>query len=223
MSYAGLYKPGRGFTRRGKYIRMPKRGRWTGKRMLTRSMVKGKNVAFFKRTFLEEHTIQNAAWNPIEFDSRDNDYRLSDLPNHTEFTNLYDEYKICGIKHKFIFEKNSSEAGSSTTNILPTLITVNDYNTASPLADENTALQYHSCKMSRLDKVRSRYFKPTSDVTAVSSAQTASVKRQWINTAFPDYPHHGMLAAVTTSGTGTDTLGILKVYTTYYVACRGSK
>lgn len=210
--------------RRDKMYRMRTRGkRYIRRTNLSKSMVKGKNIAFFKRTFLEEHTIQNAAWNPIEFDARDNDYRLSDVPNSTEFTNLYDQYKICGIRHKFIFEKNSSEAGSSTTNILPTLITVNDFNTASPLTDENTALQYHSCKMSRLDKVRSRYFKPTSDVTAVSSAQTASVKRQWINTAFPDYPHHGMLAAVTTSGTGTDVLGVLKVYTTYYIACKGAK
>lgn len=185
-----------------------------------------KNVHFFKRTFLRTQALTDVAFTQLTIPSgRSNDYRISDLPNYTDFTAMYDQYKICGIKHKFVFERNSSDVGATAAStMIPTLITVNDYNTPAGLSDENQALQYASCKQSRLDRVTSRYYKPVSDTAPVASGQSANPKRQWLNTSVIDHPHHGMICSVTTSGTsGTETLGVLKVYTTYYIACRSPR
>lgn len=67
------------------------------------------NIHLFKRTKVDEHTLTNAGFVAIKSDITDNvynDFRLDQLPNYTEFTALYDQYKICGIKQKFVFNRN---------------------------------------------------------------------------------------------------------------------
>lgn len=164
---------------------------------------------FFKRTKVQEIAITNAGFVTIA-----NQHQLDSMPSYTEFTNLYDKYKICRVKQRFIFNRNSAEVVSATAE-LPHLITVMDPNDSTVLADETEALQYTSFRSVRLNKPIKRYYRPTIQPLSITSSSG------WLPTANATTAYHGMKIAVDTinSATGT-TLGHLRVYTTYYIACR---
>lgn len=181
-------------------------------------------VHFFKRTMLTTFTLDNSAWTSLSIGSGANNYHFNDLPNNTDFVNIYDEYKICAIKNKYVFTKNSLELGTATTTSIPVLVTVNDYNSNVALASENSALEYPSCKMSRLDKVVTRYFKPRFDIngSGVTTNYSDVTKRGYVNTISATRPHYGLFSCIS-AGNSADVIGTLKVYTTYYIACRHPK
>lgn len=173
------------------------------------------NVHFFKRTFKTSYTVTNSS-----FQSAYNiTYELNDLPNYTEFTALYDTYKICGIKVKFVYDRNSATSQSSlTTNTIPNLLTVYDYN-GNSITDENGMLQYPTFKIARMDKPITRYFRP---VQTVDSSNPNYVKSRWNSTAEPDIVHRGLVACISNPGAVGD-LGIVSIYATFYLAMKTPK
>lgn len=176
-------------------------------------------VHFFKRVKVDEIAVSKAsAFNPIYSDVAGTDYNtfnLAQLPNYTEFTALFDQYKICGIKQKYVFSRNSAEVGGSVE--LPNLVTVNDWNDTSALADEAEALQYASYKSKRLDYPISRFFRPTMAVGQEIK------KAQWLRATNTSETHYGIKQAYTIADTAAAGLGSMKIYTTFYIACRTPK
>lgn len=184
---------------------------------------KAVRVHYFKRTMVAEGLVKDWGWSgyfaPSPYESK-----LEDLPNYTEFTALYDSYKICGIKKKFVFSKTSADVDGDATNELPVLVTINDYNDKVLLSSEAIALQYPSYKARRLDKVVSRYYKPSICLTEASKSGLMSTKSRWLSTANPDVEHFGLKWAIETMGdTSQKNLGHLRVYTTFYIACMGQR
>lgn len=176
-----------------------------------------KGIHLFKRTFVQSIALSDTAViQPLTIPTASNSYTLGQLPNYSEFTSLYDSYKICGIKHKFILDVTSNELGSTTS--FPTLITVNDYNSGTALASEDVALQYASFKAARLDKPVKRYFRPCQVTEPSTLSQT--VKSRWNQTNKADVIHRGLLPAVMYATTSSTAIGTLRVYVTYYLACR---
>lgn len=183
---------------------------------------------FFKRTFREELSITNTAVTVVPSDvtnNRKNDWRLDQLPNYTDFQNLYDTYKICRIKQKFIYDRNSADSLATATGYgLPNIITVNDFNDTAAISTVNEALEYASCKINRLDKPLTRFFRPTQDLT--DSISTATVKSRWNETAESDIQHHGLKVLVEVPNNVVADpveLGKLTIYTTYYLAMKTPK
>lgn len=178
------------------------------------------NVHLLKRTFLQTETVTTAAFAPL-FDSGGGTltpFRLSDLPNYTELTSLYDEYKVKGISLKFIFSANTSQAGTTTATHLPSLLSIYDKNDIILPASESEMLEYASFKVSRLDYPQKRYFTPYVDSY---NGQYETMK--WTATT-QDTLLRGMKYAVTHPlGSGTSGVGILKIYVTYYIALRTPK
>lgn len=103
-------------------------------------------------------------------------FSLSNLPNATDFTNLYDCYQVLGIKVKFIPYHNVGEnainnapgtAGNgSTVGSVPYLTYAIDRDGgiattagAANTASQNALLQYANCKTIRLDRPKSIYIK----------------------------------------------------------------
>lgn len=183
---------------------------------------RGRLIHYFKRVKKDVIPITDLNFLAVKSSVSDgtyNQFRLDYLPNYTDFTNLYDSYKICGISKKYIFDRNSGEAVTANSE-LPRLITVNDFNDTTALASENEALEYASCKQTRLDKVVKRYFRPTQRLNNVSEV----VKSRWNMTTEPDQIHFGIKEAViATTNTGGKDLGTLHIYTTFYIACRTPK
>ena len=183
---------------------------------------KQQKVHLFKRTAVIECVVLDGGFQNATILGAYHSVGLNQVPGYTEFTAMYDMYKICGIKQKFVFNKTSAEV--ATTAEMPELITVNDYNDGSDLANEAEALEYASYKVSRLDKPRSRYYRPSINVPTQYSTNGLTTKSRWLNTSNPDIAHQGLKVAVNTIGTfGTTPLGILRVYYTYYLAFKGKK
>lgn len=227
MPYSRKYKkPNRRYNRR--YNRRFKRNTQMVKHVRS-------NIHYFKRSHAIEYDLTMSASIGAKFEAIPsyitagpvnvyNDFELAYIPNYSEFTALYDSYKICGIKVKYIFSTNTSEIGTNAglPEAMPNLYTVNDFNTPSALTTEDQCLQYASCKLNRLNQIITRYFRPTQEIDTSSGS---IVKSRWNDTADTAIQHHGLLAAYTGynwSGDGT-TLGRLKIITTYYIAFRSPK
>lgn len=179
---------------------------------------------FFKRTFLTEHTITNSGFQAIPSASGVyNSWNLGQLPNSTDFTSLYDKYKICAIKIKYVFNRNSSDTVTANHE-LPTLCTVYDDNDTNALSNETEAVEYANYRVNRLDRVVSRYFKPKCLNKDAGGDSVIEAKRRWISREDNTHIHHGMKVGIDVVGTATGTtIGTLKVYTTFYVGCRTPK
>lgn len=172
----------------------------------------------FTRTYSEEHSIQSIGWQT--FGAGSIQTYLTDLPNYAEFTDLFDSYRICAIQRKFIYNRNSAESiSTANTAELPMLYTVFDYNEGNVLANEDEALQYSNLKISRLDRITKRYYKP-----AIKIENSMTVWKRWLPTTNTAEQYFGMKFAVDTIKTGTtETIGTLKVFTKVYLQCKNPK
>lgn len=192
----------------------------------------------FKRTF------QMPAW--VFGTATTNDFwrrftpRFSDMPNHAEYGNLFDEYKMTGIKITFYprqlnLNQPTNGTGAGTVNN-QMYITIADASKEYELTPTGTYNQntYNSMleelgsktKTIPFDKPISLYFKPqvfeeVGGVTGVGYKQSPS---PWLQISSSLQPHHhGMHAFIhdynfgnlNSAGFGTD------VQYTFYFQCRG--
>lgn len=211
-----------------KTLPKPTKRRGFVKRKGIRINRRGQKVHYFKRTRVDEFTISTPAsvgtyFTPVYSDVSDtvyNNFRLNQMPGYTDFTAMYDTYKINGIKQKFVFDVNSSEVGGNGVypNGFPSLVTVNDFNDTAALSSEDEALQYETYKSRRLLKPITRYFKPTMTDNTGGSVSNV-IRRRWTPTSEPDIAHMGLKVAYTGYNfeVHSKALGRMRVYTTYYV------
>lgn len=180
-----------------------------------------KNVHYFKRTFVAEATVTNSGFQNQSTLGLYSALQLQHVPGYAEFVSMFDQYKICGIKQKFVFNRNSAETSATFTE-LPQLITVNDFNDSTALSNEAEALQYGSYRASRLDRARTRYYRPSINVTVPNAASGKTQKACWLNCSEVDIDHFGLKPAVDVISTATGTtIGTLRVYYTFYIAFKG--
>lgn len=123
-------------------------------------------------------------------------FKLSDLDNYTEFTNLFDRYRICGIK--VTFEPNitgfDANAGANAFT-LPMLLTAIDHNDSATPGSMAELMQYRTLKKTRAHVTHSRYFKPAVLTSAYESAvATAYIPKwkQWLTCDDPATPHYAI-------------------------------
>lgn len=152
-------------------------------------------------------------------------FNLSALPNFAEFVNLFDRYRINGVKLRIMFLANSNDTGTSNVLSIPVMHYINDIDDASPPTTENEILQKNFLKTRRLDTPFTYYLKPkaTSEIFASASSTGYAVgKSMWIDMNSPNIPHFGFKAWINNgpSNPSTQVLGRLKIYATYYVALR---
>lgn len=212
---------------RSRYIKkrfMKKKPRFTRRFKRGYTSIKNKEKTyFFKRTMATTYSITDS-WNNLN-----RQIRLADIPNYTDFTGLYDQYKICGIKETFVFDKSEATVGSAASQILPNLYFVYDSNSSgASLSNETAALEYQNCRIRRMDKPIKKWTK-TNFLTSANSggSDVLTVKgKGYVSTASTSVNYYGSLFAVDgamAGGTGTNTLGQLKVFTTFYLAFKTPK
>jgi len=127
-------------------------------------------------------------------------FQLDDVINPTDFTALYDRYKITGVKITFIPLANQAYAalsttGNSQTSTLPTIVTAIDYDDSGVPNNSLTLLEKMDSKVRRLDKPFSVYIKNpkvSSTVNAESGNVSAVISNAgYINTANDDVNFRG--------------------------------
>jgi hypothetical protein len=122
---------------------------------------------------------------------------LSAVPGYTEFTSLFDQYRIVMVRVVYRPRWNFSAIASASSDINPLLITVLDYDDASALTITQM-LNYPSYKETRFDKDHARCIKPRIALGAYAGTFTgfANEPASWIDCGSPGVQHYGVKYAV---------------------------
>lgn len=151
-------------------------------------------------------------------------FSLTDLPNSSDFTNLFDFYRICGVKLQFIPQANSNDTGASDPLSIPVFHYIADYDDSIGFANENQALEKEGIKTKRLDKPFTYYIVPrvSNEIynNGITTAYALNKKNQWIDGNSSGVAHFGLKAWITTAAVYTLRM---KIYATYYLQFKGAQ
>lgn len=151
-------------------------------------------------------------------------FRLANVSGSADFTALYDQYRIAGVKVNII--PLSSEATAQSSGFVPTLYWARDSDDSLPPATEPDLRERQDCKMARLTRPVSIYVKsPKASIDVVDTLGTSSpsmIRNGWINCSNTLVQHNGLklwfknvdLRVQPTTVTG------FRVETTYYLQFR---
>lgn len=121
-------------------------------------------------------------------------FSLDMVPDYSEFTSLYDYYKINGIKIMFLPKQTQSVSIGSVNNADASsrFFSVLDFNDVTPPATIDDLRQYQSCRMTPVLRIHKRYFKPR----VQDSSGTYSPGNPWIDTSSPSKFYYGLKVGV---------------------------
>lgn len=147
-------------------------------------------------------------------------FKLSDLPNYTDFTNLYDQYRFVGVKATIInpcieTRVYNSATGLESTRVPGTLISAVDLNDASA-ATVNQVLEHESAVIHGCGMKMTRELIPALAQAAYQGAFTGYTARQnqWVDANSPSVEHYGLKLGVRNSGLG-DSNATFEIFLTY--------
>lgn len=155
---------------------------------------------------------------------------LSQLPNFTDFTNLYDQYCIKGYKIQLIPRgtnvDNALDPGAPSITGMTTLIgSVIDYTDSTNLPSFSDATQYESFRWTKGTRMHSRYIKPSVSkqvYQGLTSAYNPS-KNVWIATDNPTVPHYGIKVIADNTMLSGNAEVVFDIQFTYYVGFKNVK
>lgn len=177
---------------------------------------------YFKRTYFLENITQEAGGNM----SRAYVIRFSDLPGVSEFTSLFDEFKI--RKATFRFEPTYSENGLSQINnySLKYVRSAVDLNDSSPYGSEDLMFQHDTLKNHKPNSVIIRSVNmPAIAAEAYAGPITSGYyiqRNKWIDMANYGMPHFGLRLWISQTGMPTGSL-LYRVIVTLHFQCKAMK
>lgn len=192
-----------------------------------RSLVTNNVMMCKRKQYFGHIDILQTSWTTQTFQ-----FRLDNLPNSSDFTNLFDEFKINAVKIDFVpgSTSNDQEGIYAQNNVAgtymftPQIFTVIDYD---GLAQINTQTQTLENSNARLIKKPFQPFsvyvrKPTILMSAGGVAQSI-LTRGWTDCSTPSVIYHG--ASIAGQILGGSTTAALRYYVTltYYLAFRKAK
>lgn len=149
-------------------------------------------------------------------------FQLNQLPNYTEFTNLFDEYMIRKVRVTFVNTACSTITGADQVagRNPPTLYYVIDYDDASAPPNVDAMLQYPGVRyVNSLFRRKSFVLRPKAQAVVYSAGTaTGSRTNMWIDCSTPEVPHYGMKFALTAAPNG---LIYYTVFVRYQLVFRG--
>lgn len=153
-------------------------------------------------------------------------FQLDQLPNYTEFTNLFDMYRINFVVMRFIptgtqVQTNVDGNGEE----VPLMYVVIDYNDGSTPADENELKQYGNCKVMAINKPLTLKFRPRTASPVyrdgASAAYLQNDAKLWLDCNYANVPHYGVRLYVP-GGTQRNVYRV-RLECTFYVSFRNTK
>jgi len=141
-------------------------------------------------------------------------FSLSQVPNSAEFSTLYDQYQIKGIKVQMIPRYTEALPGASTIGNMWSVI---DYDDQVVPPGIDTLMQYQNVKRTRLNQVHTRYFKPkvATEVFNTGIATAYAPKANvWLDCTSTTVEHYGIKFWFDSSTAGVT----FDLQVTYYLA-----
>lgn len=178
----------------------------------------------FKRCIVSSINLQKSA-NTAGFQT----VHFQDIPNYTEFTALFDQYRINGLKFEFMPRFNSIDQTAAYGQEFYTVIDRNDESVPGTL---NVMLDYQSLRKTPITRKHVRYFKPgvlfgllEEPETTPSPLSPSSTKLSpWINintSTGLNVDHLGLKYFSPATGAASNTT--IDVIITAYFQCRTVK
>lgn len=160
-------------------------------------------------------------------------FPLNLVPNSTEYTALYDQYRINAISFRAVPKASQFQGGTSgSANPLGygQVISVIDYDDSTTPVTKDSLMEYGSVKFTRSSSMHKRYFKPKilqrAQINAVTDGNV-SAKATWIDTLNPDVQHYGIklfIDAPTVPNVATDSSSIsYDLYAVYYMTFKNTR
>lgn len=125
-------------------------------------------------------------------------FKLSDLPNYTEFTALFDRYRITGVRLQVMPRISQQTVGGNATAATaysPVIAHTIDYDDATTPADINAINQYDSVKYQYEYKPFKVWIRPRAAQAQYGSGVFTSYgnsnPKQWMDVASPDITYYG--------------------------------
>lgn len=181
-----------------------------------------KNIHYFKRTYTGTPlTATSTASTPGCFFAT-----IQDLPNYNEFTGLYDQYRITGVKFLMVPQFTQHDLNPLTTAIATTgpVLTILDRTLANP-ATENAFLEYQSLRKHSPWKPIVRYWRPNT-LDDTSGNPSKITYGDWIAKWDTLNPHYGLniwFPALVGPGVSESTEITYNTYITLYFQCKSVK
>lgn len=152
-------------------------------------------------------------------------FKLSSVIDSGDFTQLYDKYKITGIKVRIMWQCN--QAGVSGTAVLPILSYSVDHDDA---ALPSSLYQITTKGTSKVKVLGQRnyvdvYIRPKVAGALYQSLLTgySSVKAPFINSTYPDVQHYGLKFWLNNVYMAAGINNQFEIQPTYYIACKESQ
>lgn len=169
----------------------------------------------FKRTVFYENSINVGS--AVNFTTHYG-FTLGQLPNATDFTNLYDQYRINKVVMKLIPKWTSTEQGIGIANYLTQIHTAIDYDDSLALPQAtclDDITQYQSHKMTPGNRMVTRVLVPKVELTG--SSLQAPKARQWLDCDLTGGLHNGVKVVIP-KVPNTTTLLCYDVQLTFYMS-----
>jgi hypothetical protein len=167
----------------------------------------------FRRTALINFTCQNNVGGVVFYtnNSITNDgFQLTYVPASTDFTNLFDQYRIRSVTMTWHPTASQVAVGADADHQLPDLYTVIDQNDGTVPTTVTTLLQYQTLKVARFDKPYTRRFEPRVALATfqggVSTAYSDSEKAIWIDKSYPSVQQYACKWALVWPAAGTSSV-----------------
>lgn len=154
-------------------------------------------------------------------------FSLWNVVQQSDFTGLYNEFKIRAVKVSFIPLANVSNMEQSAySNLIYSAI---DVNGGIDSLSRDAIRQYQTVKWTPYNRIHSRYFYPRNPIGDDDPDRSSSVvlpgKQPWISTVNPQYRvnHYGLYISPPVIEGIDPTEPIYQVECTYYLSFRGTK
>lgn len=147
-------------------------------------------------------------------------HSLTQVTQATDFTNLYDRYKIVGVKATFLYQ--SSDAAITGGGVLPTIMYCADFDNTTPLSyPQIRAKQYVKERILTANKPFSIFYKPKNlmlvDNLGVATA-AAIQNKDWLDCEASSINHLGLQFSINNMYATTAVNSQLEIKFTYYLA-----
>lgn len=159
-------------------------------------------------------------------------FTLSDLPQATTYTSLFDAYRINKVVVKFIpVLSNYNQPGNTAGNLAAEpqwLSTVIDYDDSTVLTTEGALLEYETMKQTQPSRKHVRTLVPAVAMSAYKTSGTtigfAQKRKMWLDSAYTDIEHYGVKGLINGPATmAAQVQCAWKVYITAYVSFKQTR
>lgn len=178
--------------------------------IMRRQLARMSKIHNFKRTYNFGTDSTNAVSDTLEAYN----FSLNDMPGYTEFTALYDFYKVNRVKFKLIPYQTESNSVTSLNNAahVPIFYCVDTSDATAPTS-VNEVCEYNDHKIANLYRGFTCYFKPK------FADSTSAPRDGWVATSSPSTNWYGLKLAIPPTAYSMT----FYVIWTVYISCKDPK